>query len=178
MPRPYRAEMDAAPVTQVWTRVGAGRVHARAAGPRDGGRTPVVLLHGLGMSSRYFERALGLLGVDRRVLAPDLPGYGRSTRPERPLRLFEFADVIVRWLDAQDLERIALVGHSLGCQLAGEIAARYPDRITRVVLASPARDLAGMLRLGEMTTIAGAPHGLPWSSAARFTATVRSFLDR
>ena len=57
------------------------RVHVRVAGSGP----PVVLLHGLGVSGSYLEQLGLLLARTRRVVVPDLPGWGKSERPRRPL---------------------------------------------------------------------------------------------
>lgn len=119
--------------------------------PRPG-RPAVVLIHGLGMSGRSLVPTLRLLAPELTVLAPDLPGFGRSSRPARPLHLPELADALVDWMDAVALPRAALLGHSLGCQVALHVADRHPDRVVSLVLASPSRD-------------PGAPS--PWQQALR-----------
>ncbi|SNS97714.1 Pimeloyl-ACP methyl ester carboxylesterase [Geodermatophilus saharensis] len=133
----------------VWTDVpGPGtRVHSRAWHPGTGtGRTPVVLLHGLGLSSRYLiplGRRLAALGHD--VVAPDLPGFGRSPR-DRRLRRPGGPDVatqtgqLVEWLDAAGIGRASFFGNSIGAQVAVELAARHPDRVDRVVLSGSTPD--------------------------------------
>lgn len=100
----------------------------------------VVLVHGLGMSSRYMVPTLRLLAPEFRVLAPDLPGFGRSSRPSHPLTLSELADALVAWMDVLGLQRVALVGHSLGAQVVGHVADRHPGRVACVLLVSPSRD--------------------------------------
>lgn len=132
-------------VSSRWDRVGDLRVHSRvpAAAPRAataGPRPVLVLVHGLGVSSRYMTRLLRLLADEHQVLAPDLPGFGRSSRPPRPLTLSELADVLVAWMDAVGIGRAALLGHSLGCQVVAHVADRHPTQISCLVLASPCRD--------------------------------------
>lgn len=128
-----------------WDQVGGLRMHARtlAECPRAAGAEPlpkVVLVHGLGISSRYMVPMLRRLAGDHHVWAPDLPGIGHSARPPRPLSLAQLADVLVAWMDVVGLDRPALLGHSLGCQVAGHLADRHPRRVSALVLASPSRD--------------------------------------
>ena len=108
----------------------------------DGGRAvPVVLLHGLGMSSRSMVALLRALGAHTRTLAPDLPGYGRSPQPRAGmLGVEELARTVVAWLDEAGLDEVLLVGHSLGAQVAGEVALRAPGRVRRLVLVAPTGD--------------------------------------
>jgi pimeloyl-ACP methyl ester carboxylesterase len=76
------------------------------------------------------------------VIAPDLPGYGRSPTPPRPLDVPQLADALLDWLDLLEVERAVLVANSLGCQVAVDLAARRPERVERLVLVGPTMDPA------------------------------------
>jgi 2-hydroxy-6-oxonona-2,4-dienedioate hydrolase len=124
-------------------RVRGVRLHAlQSADPVPPGRAPVVLVHGLGVSGRYMVPIARHLGTDLRVLAPDLPGFGRSDKPERALTIRELADALAAWMDAAGLARAALVGNSLGCEVLVELALRHPARVERLVLQGPTPDPA------------------------------------
>lgn len=97
---------------------------------------PLVLVHGLGMSSRFFARLLPHLAEHHRVLALDLPGCGASDRPQEALDVGELVDVIVGWMDAVGVQRSDVLGHSLGGQVVGRLAARHPGRVRRIVLVA------------------------------------------
>jgi len=101
-------------------------------------QTPLVLMHGLSASVGFWEHQLPDLATDRRILALDLPGYGRSGRPDAPYTPPWFAGVIVDWLDALGLDRVVLVGHSMGGQIALTMALDHPDRVQALVLSAPA----------------------------------------
>src|SRR5205814_6464226 len=88
-------------LTSRWERVSGVRGHALVGG--SGG--PIVLVHGLAVSSRYFVPLAERLVVRRRVLAPDLPGYGRSGSPPRALGIEELAKALTEWLDLVGLDR-------------------------------------------------------------------------
>ncbi len=124
-----------------WTAVPAIGVtfHARV---WDGPGTPVVLVAGLGVSSRYWVRLGRRLGGRSGVLAPDLPGFGRTPPPPGSRwpagpDVREQADQLVAWMDARGIARAVLVGHSVGCQTVVDVAVRFPGRVDRVVLAAP-----------------------------------------
>lgn len=120
--------------------VGEFTIHCRtAAGPSA---RPVVLVSGLGISSRSMVRLARLLAVDRPVLALDLPGIGRSSRPREPLDLAQLADVVLAWFDVVGVDRPALLGHSLGAQVVAHVADQGSERVGPLVLASPVRDPA------------------------------------
>jgi 2-hydroxy-6-oxonona-2,4-dienedioate hydrolase len=118
--------------------VGGTRWYARAAGAA--GRPPVVLVHGLGVSGRYMVPLLRRLGDGFRALAPDLPGFGRSSDPVEPLGLAAMADALAAWMAAEGLPRAAMVGNSLGCQVIAHLAERHPQRVDRAALVSPTMD--------------------------------------
>jgi pimeloyl-ACP methyl ester carboxylesterase len=102
-----------------------------------GAGAPVVLVHGLSGSSRWWRRNIGALTPYRRVYIVDLIGFGAS-RVRHPFALAEASDYLARWLDQLELERVSLVGHSMGGLIAAELAADAPDRIDRLVLVDPA----------------------------------------
>lgn len=121
-----------------WLTVGRIRYHFRVAGEPGGPRvTPLVLVHGLGVSSDYWARAQPLLAARRRVYAVDLPGFGRSACPARVLDSAGLAQALADWLAAMGLARAHLLGHSLGGQVVIEFARMYPQRVACLVLAAP-----------------------------------------
>jgi pimeloyl-ACP methyl ester carboxylesterase len=99
---------------------------------------PVVLLHGLSSWMGFWEHQVPALSEHHRVLALDLPGYGASGRPDAPFSPPWYADLVVRWLDALEVDRAVFVGHSMGGQVALTLALRHPDRVERLVLSAPA----------------------------------------
>src|SRR5437762_14159556 len=82
---------------------------------------PVVLVHGLSGSSRWWQRNIGALTPQRRVYLIDLIGFGAS-RARHPFVLAEAAGYLTQWLDQLELERVSLVGHSMGGLIAAEPA--------------------------------------------------------
>lgn len=120
------------------TRLDGFRIHAL----HDGGGEPVVLLHGLSGSSRWWRYTVPALGGSYRVHVPELIGFGGSRGSVRHPTLPEMAGLLVRWLDAVGIERTHFVGHSMGAQVGVHLAARWPDRIDRLVLS----DAAGIPR--------------------------------
>lgn len=100
----------------------------------------IVLVHGLGVSSRYMMPTAELLAPHARVFAPDLPGFGRSRRPRRALSIPELADALAAWMKASGIERAVLVGNSLGAQIIVDFAVRYPEFVAQAVLIAPTID--------------------------------------
>lgn len=114
-------------------------MYARVVG-RAEGVEPLVCVHGAVIAGAYLLPLAARLAQDRRVLVPDLPGYGRSEHPRRVLTVPALAEALVAWLDANALERVALLGHSLGTQVAVHVAAAHPGRVARLVLVAPTVD--------------------------------------
>jgi 2-hydroxy-6-oxonona-2,4-dienedioate hydrolase len=119
-----------------WWRIGGWAVHGWEAG--DG--PPLVLVHGLGVSGRYLLPAARALAGRFRVVVPDLPGSGLSTRPPRPLRLHELSEVLDRLADAIGFGQATFLANSYGCQVVTNLAAAHADRVERLVLVGPTVD--------------------------------------
>ncbi len=124
-----------------WTIVDGLRMHARVSvDPVPETPLPVVLVHGLGVSSRYMVPAAEHLAPYYRAYAPDLPGFGKSAKPRRILDVAGLADALAAWMDAVGLERAMLLGNSLGCQIIAEFALRQPGRVERAIFVGPTAD--------------------------------------
>lgn len=116
-------------------------VHSLA-GPPGSGRPVFVLLHGIGMSHRYFRRLQIVLAGHGDTHSIDLPGFGATPRPDRQLSIADYADVIAASLQKMGASRVVVVGHSMGAQFAAEVAVRHPDMVSHVVLLGPVVDPA------------------------------------
>jgi pimeloyl-ACP methyl ester carboxylesterase len=97
----------------------------------------VVLLHGLGATNSSMLPTLADLSRDHRVLAPDLPGFGESSKPLRTYHPAFFADWLHDFLNAAGVERAVLAGNSMGGRIAIEMALRHPARVDALVLFAP-----------------------------------------
>jgi pimeloyl-ACP methyl ester carboxylesterase len=117
------------------------------------GAPPVVLIHGLGATGASFLPTVWDLSSDYHVIAVDLPGFGESDKPVRPLHPEFFARWLVALLDALSIERASLVGNSMGGRVALEAGIRSPSRVERLVLLAPSlawrryRFAVGLVRL-------------------------------
>lgn len=99
------------------------QMHVRMAGTGE----KVLLLHGLGVSGRYFMPLARVLAEKRRVVIPDLPGWGLSERPVRPLGIGGAADVLAEFLGRCREPATPIVANSFGCQVTLMLAQRRPD---------------------------------------------------
>jgi len=99
---------------------------------------PIVHVHGFAISGAYLMPTAERLAARWVNVVPDLPGYGRSQRRDRVLDIPALSEALMAVLDALDLERAVLVGNSMGCPVALEVAHAAPDRVHRLVLVSPA----------------------------------------
>jgi len=106
-------------------------------------------VHGFGLGSSYLVPLAARLGRHAHVYAPDLPGHGLSEHDERGLKVPELASALAAFMDASRMRSAVLVGHSLGCAVVAELAARRPDLAVGVVLVSPASDPAVRRKPGE-----------------------------
>jgi pimeloyl-ACP methyl ester carboxylesterase len=111
----------------------AGRVFVH----RSGRGAPLVLVHGWMMSHWCFRQVIEPLAAEREIIAVDLPGYGESDRPSPATWSYDFgsyADVVDEVLRRIDLDRVDLLGASMGGGVALALAARHPERVQRLVL--------------------------------------------
>lgn len=98
-------------------------------------------LHGFGLSGRYLLPTAERLADQFHTLVPDLPGFGRSGKAGDALDIPDLAHAAARFLDDRGIEKVTLVGNSMGCPVILEFAHHYPERVERTVLVSPAGGL-------------------------------------
>lgn len=101
--------------------------------------SPFVLIHGLGASTFSFRRNMDELSNHARVIALDLKGFGLSKQyTNRDMSFRAEAALVIALMDALQIPRATLVGHSLGGSVAALVAAFYPNRVDRLVLIDSA----------------------------------------
>lgn len=136
--RSTRRKAEAAvPPDGTFIDIGGNRIHYVDRGRRDG--PAMVLIHGLGGQMRNFAEPLVKdLEADYRIVLVDRPGSGWSTRaPDASSSLWQQADTMAKFIRALGLERVMIVGHSLGGALALTIAAEHPEIVSRLALICP-----------------------------------------
>ncbi|WP_445259181.1 alpha/beta fold hydrolase [Nocardioides aurantiacus] len=113
------------------------RLHGHDLSYVDSGSGPVVLfIHGILGSQRQWEHLVDVLDDDHRVVLPDLFGHGDSAKPLGDYSLSAHAAAMRDLLDHLGIERVTLVGHSLGGGIAMQFFYLFPERVERLVLVS------------------------------------------
>ncbi|MHA7276721.1 alpha/beta fold hydrolase [Arthrobacter sp. Hz1] len=113
-----------------------------------------VMVHGIGMSHRYFDRLQGILTNHGHTHTLDLPGFGGTQKPGQQLTVDDYASAIAKALDAAGIRSCVLIGHSMGAQFVTELALQRPDLVSEVVLIGPVTDAARRSLLWHTMTLA------------------------
>src|SRR5690606_29160604 len=99
------------------------------------GGTPLVMLHGMGSTASIWLPQLEHFGQNRLALAWTMPGYAHSPAPAQ-LGWQALAASLRDMLDAQNIERAHVLGHSIGGMIAQEFYHRHPQRVQSLVLSA------------------------------------------
>jgi pimeloyl-ACP methyl ester carboxylesterase len=134
-----------------------------------------VFVHGFCQSSQYWAPTVErVAAAGMRGLAVDLPGFGLSAREAGPYTMGGFADRVVRLLDERRIERVVLVGGSMGGVVAQQLVLRHPQRVERLLLVATgavmANSAAGLAKADEIAAAS-------WNVAA-VTPIVNGFFFR
>lgn len=130
--------MKSANISSHFLTVKQMKIHYYTAG-KESGKTPVLFLHGGGIDSARLSwgDVMGPVSGEFAVYAPDLPGYGKSDKPDITYSMDFYVEFLNELIAKLGLKKVHLVGLSLG----GGIAIRYslmaPDKVDRLVLAAP-----------------------------------------
>jgi pimeloyl-ACP methyl ester carboxylesterase len=144
---------------------------------------PLLLIHGIGDSSRTWEEVIPTLARRHLVIAPDLLGHGDSDKPRADYSVAAYANGMRDLLGTLDIDRVTLVGHSLGGGVAMQFAYQFPERTDRMVLVSSGGAGRGVSPVLRAAALPGAHLGmaalrLPGSrTAVRLVVDVLQRLD-
>ncbi|ESX53190.1 MULTISPECIES: alpha/beta fold hydrolase [unclassified Mesorhizobium] len=163
---------------------------------RAGVGAPVLFIHGVGMNAAIWQPQLERMAGRFDAIAIDMLGHGQSPLPPQDPELADYADQAIRLLDHLGLDKVSVVGHSMGALVAQELALRAPERVRRIVslnavfrrtpeLAEAVRQRAVALNgrsdtAGTARTIArwfGDPVPVELEAAAQKTASALSAVD-
>jgi pimeloyl-ACP methyl ester carboxylesterase len=143
-------------------------LHGHRMAYRTAGSGPVlVLIHGITSDSSTWRRVMPYLAREFTVIAPDLPGHGRSAKPKGDYSLGANASFVRDLLLALGHSRATIVGHSLGGGVAMQLCYQFPDRCERLVLVDSGglgREVSLLLRAA---TLPGSELVLPLLAASR-----------
>lgn len=104
----------------------------------EGEGPPLMLIHGLGSYIPAWQRNIPELSKKYRVIALDLPGFGKSPAAVGEYSIPFFARTVAQLQDSLGIGQAVWIGHSMGGQIALEAAVKYPDKINKLVLSAPA----------------------------------------
>ena len=123
------------PPTEHRARIGELDVHYLEWLPTgDPQSTPIVALHGLASSAHWYERLASRLSRHYRVVAPDQRGHGQTTQAPSGYDWQSLATDVGRFMDYLGLDRAAVLGHSWGGNVAINVAAKLPERVSKLVM--------------------------------------------
>ena len=141
-------------------------LHGQTLSYLDYGHGPAVLfIHGLLNSNRSWAKLISSASSGHRFIAPDLFGHGTSAKPRGDYSLGAHAATLRDLLDQLDIDKVTLVGHSLGGGIALQFCYLFPERVKRLVLVSSGglgRSVSPLLR---SATLPGAEWVLPLLAA-------------
>ncbi|WP_347343501.1 alpha/beta fold hydrolase [Jatrophihabitans telluris] len=100
----------------------------------ESAKSPLLLIHGIGDNSTTWLPVMSALARNHLVIAPDLLGHGQSDKPRADYSVAAYANGMRDLLGTLDIDRVNLVGHSLGGGVAMQFAYQFPERTERLVL--------------------------------------------
>lgn len=155
--------MGASRPEEVWTSIDGRAVRARRPPVTPRAARPVaVLLPGLGLSGDYLLPLARALAPVMPTYVIDLPGSGGCPGPAGRLHARHLGDVVARWLAANRLAGVVLVGNSFGSEVALEAGARAPDRVVALALGAPTPDPRARNLGVQLARLVRAAGPAPW----------------
>jgi pimeloyl-ACP methyl ester carboxylesterase len=114
------------------------RVNVLDTGPVEDGGTPLVFIHGWSSNWQSWLLTIPAFMATHRCIALDLPGFGGSAMPAEPISIQGYARTVDAMCAALGVDRVAVVGNSMGGFVGAELALAFPTRVERLVLVSAA----------------------------------------
>ena len=145
----------------------------------DGGRPALLFVHGWSSNWQIFLLNIAAFMDTHRVLALDLPGFGASPLPEDGLSIRGYARTVDAVCDALGVERVSVVGNSMGGFIGAELALSFDTRVDRLVLVSAAGlSTEGLPRLPVLAAARLVSAGTPYARVFESTVVHRPRLRR
>lgn len=104
----------------------------------EGQGQDVIVIHGWGANINTVLSVVNCIKGKFRVHAIDLPGFGESEIPTIPMDGFDYAEIVKDYIDAMDIKKAILIGHSFGGKLSIILASKYPQLVSKIVLINSA----------------------------------------
>src|SRR3954454_18058244 len=138
-----------------------------------GSGPPLLLIHGIGDSSETWLEVIPELARRHTVIAPDLLGHGESAKPRADYAVAAYACGMRDLLSVLDVDRVTVVGHSLGGGIALQFAYQFPERCERLVLVGSGGIGPEVHPLLRIAAAPGAELGLSVAASAPVRAAMR-----
>ncbi len=132
---------------------------------------PVLFLHGWLGSWRYWFPTMEVVADNFRTYSFDFWGFGDSRRKNTQESIQNYSDQVIRFLDALGIDRVSIVGHSMGGMVGLKTAINHPDRVLRLATVGAPIDgdsLSWLLKLTDVPFFAGTFARLPWLRRSLF----------
>jgi pimeloyl-ACP methyl ester carboxylesterase len=100
------------------------------------GPTPIIFIHGYSFSADAWEKVLARLPAKYTAYAYDLRGFGDSSKPDKGYAFSDYVEDLAQFMDAKQISKAVLVGHSLGAIFLQDFAVAYPERVMSLVLSN------------------------------------------
>jgi len=144
----------------------------------EGDSPPVLLVHGLGGQWQNWLENIPRIARERRVLALDLPGHGRSEMPREKITIQGYGRAVDGFLERLGVGRAHVVGNSMGGFVSSELAIQFPERVERLVLVSAAGISNTSLYRAPALTIGRVATALTAITAARHRSMAKRPITR
>ncbi|MDR7855735.1 alpha/beta hydrolase [Tissierella sp.] len=104
----------------------------------EGTGNDIIVLHGWGANIDTVMPIVNILKDKFRVHALDLPGFGKSEEPDKPIDSFKYAEIVKNYIDKMGIMKVTLIGHSFGGKLSIILGSKYPELVDKIVLVNSA----------------------------------------
>ena len=122
----------------------------------EGKGEPLLLIHGMAFSHEVWNKTIKEVSKSFTVYAIDLPGFGCSDKPAVDYGLSYYLDFMKKFVDTLNIQKCVLVGMSMGGEIAAAFAAKYPDRIDRLVIIN-AKGFSPLIKGIRSLPVVGSP---------------------
>lgn len=174
-----QAETTAARLRRMYIDCRYGQLHLTVSYPSSGGfdeASPLVFLHAEDGTGADFSRCAALLGTDRSVYAPDLPGSGASDAPKGRMTVAGVTLAIADLIEQLRLRRVDLIGCGRGALVGFELATTRPQEVRRLIVLGPQQPMTAISQ--PLLQFSPDPGRILEEPADPVVADLRAFLDR